>query len=204
MTWQEYQQAVAELYKQTARFGKIEHDVRLPDLDTGGLRQIDVLWTIQDGGHTLRTIVDAKYRKEPLDVKDVEEICSLRGAVGADKAIIVALNGWGDPAEKKAKRLSMDLRILSLVDALDLIVPDKWVMCPKCHLDCIVMDQDGFITSPDQLIIWWLAGQCRHCSHARIHCQDCGTKFYLDMDQRTHCYCGYEWTVDEFGIGIEA
>jgi len=129
---------------------------------------------------------------------------SLRAAVGADKAIIVALSGWGDPAAKKAERLSMDLRILSLEEALDLIVPDKWVMCPKCSLDCIVMDQDGFITSSDQLIIWWLAGQCRHCSHARIYCQDCGTKFYLDLGHRIHCYCGYEWTVDEFGIGIEA
>src|SRR5439155_6888366 len=111
MTWQEYQEAVAKFYEQTGGFGTVERDVRLPDKDTQSPRQIDVLIALSERGHDLRLVIDAKFRKQPLDVKDVEEVHGLCVAVRASKAIIVAANGWTAPAQQKAAALDMDLRI---------------------------------------------------------------------------------------------
>ncbi|MFP3681993.1 hypothetical protein SB725_33425, partial [Pseudomonas sp. SIMBA_041] len=78
-----------------------------------------------------------------IDIKEVESVLALAEAVGANKAIIVAANGWTEPAEKKADHVGCDLRLLSLEEAIDLLVPDKWEMCPSCLRDCIVLEDDG-------------------------------------------------------------
>jgi len=46
-------------------------------------------------------IVDAKFHAVPIDVRDVESVLALADAVGANKAIVVAANGWTEPAKKK-------------------------------------------------------------------------------------------------------
>lgn len=199
MNWQEYQDAVAELYEQAEDFGEIHRDVRIPDKDTGQPRQIDVLLVISAHGHTLNVLIDAKFRKEKLDVKDIEEVLGLAQAVKACKAVIVAANGWTEPAQKKAEAASLDLRVLTIDDALELIVPDKWEMCPECQEDCIVMDQDG-ITGLGGGWFWWLAGQCRKCRTGFAWCQDCGEQMYLAVGEEHDCGCGHTWKVQKDGI----
>jgi len=201
MNWQEYQTAVALLYEQAEGFGKVQRNVRIPDRDTGSMRQIDVLITLTERGHDLQILVDAKFRKESLDVKDVEEVSALAVAVRASKAIIVAANGWTEPARRKACSLDMDLRLLPLEEALDLIVPDKWQMCTQCEEDCIVLDQDG-MQEHRGLWLWWLAGQCRHCHAALVHCQDCGTLFEIPLGGEYSCYCGHRWSATKEGVFI--
>lgn len=63
MTWQEYQQAVGELYEQLDDLGTVMRDVRIPDKITGQLRQIDVLVEIEAYEHTLQIVIDAKFQK---------------------------------------------------------------------------------------------------------------------------------------------
>ncbi len=87
--WQEYQEAVGELYEQLDNLGTVHRSVTIPDKVTGQPRQIDVLVEIQAYGHTLRMIVDAKFHAEKLDVKDVEEVLALSNAVGGSKTVIV-------------------------------------------------------------------------------------------------------------------
>ncbi len=202
MTWQEYQAAVAELYEQAEDIGEVQRDVRIPDKDTGQLRQIDVLLGVTAHGHTLNVVIDAKYRKEKLDVKDVEEVLALAQAVKACKAVIVAANGWTDPALRKADACSVDLIVLSTEKALDLIVVDKWEMCPSCRVDCIVLDQDGMTDLGGRRILWWLAGQCRHCQCGFAWCQDCGERFHLVVDESHRCGCGHTWSVSAEGIRL--
>ncbi len=202
MTWQEYQEAVACLYEQLEGFGEVKRDVRLPDIVTGQSRQIDVLIELKERGHTLRMVIDAKFHSSPLDVKDIEEVAALANAVGSNKAIIVAANGFTAPATVKAEFLQCDVRILSLEEALDLIVPDKWKMCPFCNSDCIVLDQDGIVPFDGGGWFWWLAGQCRECKSGRVHCQDCGEKFYIKFGESANCGCGHEWFATADGISI--
>ena len=202
MTWQEYQEAVAVLYEQTDGFGNVSRNVMVPDKITGQTRQIDVLIEINAKGHTLKMIVDAKFHAVPIDVREVESVLALKDAVGANKAIVVAANGWTVPAKRKADHVGCSLELLSVEDALDLIVPDKWKMCPSCGADCIVLDQEGAVTFEGGSWFWWLAGQCRGCSCARIHCQDCGTKGYLYLGQSTICACGHRWASTDKGVTI--
>jgi len=202
MTWQEYQEAVAVLYEQTDGFGDVSRNVMVPDKITGQARQIDVLIEINARGHSLKMIVDAKFHASPIDVRDLESVLALADAVGANKAIVVAANGWTEPAKKKADHVGCSLELLSIEDALDLIVPDKWKMCPSCGVDCIVLDQEGAVTFEGGSWFWWLAGQCRGCHCARIHCQDCGTKAYIGLDHSTICGCGHLWASTDKGVTI--
>jgi len=202
MTWQEYQEAVAEFYEQIDDFGNVRRNVMVPDKITGQPRQIDVLIEIEAKGHSLKMIVDAKFHAVPIDVREVESVLALADAVGANKAIIVAANGWTEPAKKKADHVGCGLEFLSVEDAFDLIVPDKWMMCPSCDADCIVLDQEGAVTINEGAWFWWLAGQCRGCKCARIHCQDCGTKAFVELHSSIVCGCGHRWSSTDDGVTI--
>lgn len=200
MKWQEYQEAVAVLYEQLDGFGTIHRNVYLPDIVTGQPRQVDVMIDMTERGHSLRMLIDAKFHSTPLDVKDVEEVEALSKAVGAHKTIIVAANGFTSPAKAKARFIQCDLITLSLEEALDLIIPDKWKMCPVCNADCIVLDQDGMTQFDDGSMFWWLSGQCRGCKCGRVHCQHCGQKIHIEIDKTQVCGCGHEWHSTDEGV----
>lgn len=193
MTWQEYQEAVAVLYEQLEGVGAVLRDQRIPDRITGQPRQIDTLLTLEAKGHKLSIVIDAKFHSDPIDVKTVEEVAALASSVGACKSVIVASNGWTEPAIKKAEHLTCDLRLLSLDDALELIVPDKWMLCPQCEHDCIVLDQANAAGGPSGGWIWWLAGACRECRALLVWCQDCGEQFLLKKRESLTCDCNYHW-----------
>jgi hypothetical protein len=197
MTWQEYQEAVSVLYEQLEGVGTVLRNQRIPDRVTGQPRQIDTLLILETKGHKISIVIDAKFHSEPIDVKTVEEVAALADAIGSSKSVIVAMNGWTEPAAKKAEFLSCDLRLLTLDDALDLIVPDKWMLCPNCERDCVVLDQTNIVPASSGLLIWWLAGACRECRFLIAWCQDCGTQYHLKNGESVKCYCGHVWDNDD-------
>jgi len=202
MRWQEYQDAVGELYEQMNEFGIVKKNITIPDKVTGQARQVDVWWEMNLGSHTFKILIDAKKRKEKIDVKDVEEILMLSDAVNADKAIIVTNNEWTKPAETKANHVGLDLRILTIDEATDLVVPEKWQMCSECEEDCIVMDEDG-ITEYQGLYLWWIGGKCRSCNSLLINCQDCGLLGISNEKDLWKCYCGHTWKPENKGVSIK-
>ncbi|WP_158545015.1 restriction endonuclease [Dyella monticola] len=202
MKWQEYQEAVAVLYEQADGFGNVKRNVMVPDKITGQPRQIDVLIEIEAKGHSLKLLVDAKFHADPIDVKQIESVLALADAVGANKAIIVAANGWTEPAEKKADHTGCDLRLLSLEEAIDILIPDKWEMCPSCLHDCIVLDDDGALITADGLLFWWLAGQCRECKYAFAWCQECGIYTDIPFGDSATCTCGHLWENKSDGVNL--
>jgi hypothetical protein len=202
MDWQEYQEATAQLYEQAEGLGEVLRNVYLPDRITGQKRQIDVLVEIKAKGHPLRMVIDAKYRKDRIDVKDVEEALALTAAVGANKCILVVANGWTKPAEEKARFFGADLVLLDMEDALDLVVADKWEVCPKCQEDCIVLEHEGFIEYPDGTTSVYIGGQCRRCRLAYFWCWCCGWQDYLDPGESHICDCGHEWITAADGLDV--
>lgn len=202
MTWQEYQEAVAVLYEEAEGIGEVRRNIMVPDRITGQNRQVDALLVVETKGHLLQILIDAKFHSEPLDVRDVESVAALAGAVGACSSIIVALNGWTEPASLKAKHLGCDLRLLTLDDALGYIVADKWMICPACDKDCVVMDQDGYVQFDYGGIVWWIAGACRKCRHMLVWCQDCGAKFGVANGDSVVCGCSYQWSNKDGILGI--
>lgn len=192
---------MAQLYEQLDNLGAVQQSVTIPDKVTGQPRQIDVLIEIKAYGQILRLVVDAKFHSEKIDVKDVEEVLALADSVRASQAVIVAANGWTEPASKKAEFQNCTLRLLSLEDALDLHVPDKWEMCPNCKKDCIVLDMDG-ITEYGSGWLWWLAGKCRDCKYGFVWCQDCGVNLELPFNKEVVCGCGHGWRSSDEGLII--
>ncbi|MBK8109938.1 MAG: hypothetical protein IPK46_06180 [Saprospiraceae bacterium] len=85
MNWQEYQEAVGILCEQMAEFGVVSKNITIPDKVTGQPRQIDVWWEMRLENHTFKILIDAKKRKDKIDVKDVEEIIMLAQAVKLTK-----------------------------------------------------------------------------------------------------------------------
>jgi len=192
MKWQEYQEAVGELYVQMEGIGQVQKNITIPDRVTGQPRQVDVWLGISVKGHSIGILIDAKYRKDVIDVKDVEEVASLAQAVGANKCVLVALNGWTKPAAVKAQSLGLDLRILTLDEALDLVVSDKWVICPSCENDCVIMEFSGG-TVVDEMWSLITAGKCRECKSVLIHCWSCGEHILLESKDKVKCGCGHWW-----------
>lgn len=192
MNWQEYQDAVGELYLQMDGIGKVSKSITLPDKITNQPRQVDVWLEIEAKSHKIGVLIDAKYRKDKVDVKDIEEVLSLGTAVGASKCVLVALNGWTAPAQIKAHAVGLDLKLVTLNQALDLIVPNKWFVCPECESDCVVIDCQGSMVVGN---MWSLltAGRCRECLLAGVNCWACGDQMLIKLREQTKCDCGYLW-----------
>lgn len=201
MKWQEYQEAVGQLFEQMSEFGVVKKNITIPDRVTGQARQVDVWWEMKVGEHSFKILIDAKKRKDKIDVKDVEEIMMLAQSVNADKAIIVTNNLWTKPAEKRANFDRMDLRILTIDEATDLVVEDKWLMCQVCEDDCVIMDRDGFFLI-DDLVNWWLGGKCRSCNSVYVNCQPCGGKGIINETTEYICNCSFKWKLNEENIEV--
>jgi len=192
MKWQEYQEAVGRLYEEMGTFGVVKKNITIPDKVTGQPRQVDVWWEMQIGNHIFKVLIDAKKRNCKIDVKDVEEIVALAKAVNADKAIIVTNGEWTLPAKVYANFEGLDLQVLTIDEATDLIVEDKWKMCTVCNDDCVVMDSDGYFEI-EGLINWWIGGTCRSCKSMYIHCQDCGQRGIISSGKNWQCRCPLLW-----------
>ena len=202
MDWREYEEAVAMLYEQAEGIGTVTRNARVADSTTGQLRQIDVLVTLTERGHSLAIVIDAKFRASKVDVREIESVRSLATAVNASKAVVVAANGWTRPAERKAAASGIDLQLLTLDEALDLLVPDKWSLCPTCLRDCIVLDHDGALDM-EGLWLWWLAGRCRSCGSGFAWCQECGAYLHIPAGSTELCTCGHRWLVTRVGMEIQ-
>jgi len=201
MDWQEYEEAVARMYEQAEGLGEIRRNVFFPDRVSGEPRQIDVALVIEAKGHEILVIVDAKFRKEKLDVKDIEGVLALADAVGANKSIVVAANGWTRPAELKARFVGLDLVLLDVESALDLMVEDKWELCPGCERDCIVLEFTGaLILSGLYAVV--LAGQCRECRLGWVWCWDCGVHLHVPVGTEQCCACDHAWRVAKEGVFV--
>lgn len=204
MTWQEYQLATSKFYEKIESFGKITHNVQIPDRLTGQNRQIDVWAEFNVGDHTITMLIDAKYRKSKLDIKDVEEVESLGRAVRANKIAIMTSCGWSEPAEKYAKLSSIDLRIMTPEQALDLIIEDKWFMCYHCEDECVVMDSDGVLFQEDSgLFFIWYSGKCRNCKDIYFYCPACGDRKILEEKDKYKCYCKHTWKKENDELHIK-
>lgn len=74
MKWQDYQEAVGKLYEQMSDFGVVKKNITIPDKVTGQLRQVDVWWEIEFGGHTVKILIDAKKGKIKLMLKTLKRL----------------------------------------------------------------------------------------------------------------------------------
>jgi Restriction endonuclease len=201
MDWKEYQDAVARLYEQADGIGHVRKNISIADRVTGQSRQVDVLIELDAKGHRVTILIDAKFHKDRVDVKTVEEVAGLATAVCANKTVIVCANGWTKPAEKFAAFSGIDLELMTVEDAVELLDPEKWQLCPICENDCIVMNQNGALII-DELLFWWIAGQCRQCKTGAAWCQECGQQLLVPLSSCKDCSCGRTWATTDAGMTL--
>jgi len=116
MDWREFESEVEQYFREEYPNAHIARNVKVPGIHSGVLRQIDVLIEQQLCDMPFRIVVDAKYRAEKLDVKDIEEFLGLAQDVQANKAILVSLSGYTDAAITRASKADLLLDVLNFDD----------------------------------------------------------------------------------------
>jgi hypothetical protein len=100
---------IADIQQQLAPGSEVTHDVRLAGVDSGAMRQIDVLVRHHVGQYEILIVVDCKDYAQPVDVKGVEEFSGLLRDVRAHQGSIVCPKGFTRSARKLAKHLNIAL-----------------------------------------------------------------------------------------------
>lgn len=118
MDWREYQRIIGDMYTEAEGIGVRQRSITVPDGVTGRPREVDAWLEIETKGHTLVVLIDVKFRKDRIEVKDVEGVLALTDAVGAHPSVLEAANGWTSPAERKAAASRIDPRLVTVEDAL--------------------------------------------------------------------------------------
>lgn len=124
---------------------------RLPDRDTGELREVDVSIRMRTGSVDLLMIAECRDRRGRQDSRWIEELSEKRVSVGADKVLAVARGGFTRPAERKARARLIECRRLdsltpeSVLQTLRLIGFD--LIKPRSHL----LDVHVCLASPEAL-----------------------------------------------------
>ena len=157
MTWQDYENAVFSFAQLLFSKGKVTKNVRIPDVNTDGSRQVDVLVEIEEYGANIKILFDAKKSARKLDVTYIEAIRSMADSVGADVAIIVSSNGFYDNAIIKANALRVRTFHLSEDNAKGMLEFD-WKLCPDCLSETVWVDQVALGVGVN-----FFSGTCKNC-----------------------------------------
>lgn len=195
MTWQQYQTAVFEYYRERGNSVTIEHDVYLRDIFTGSLRQIDTLVRVNGADHQILIIVDAKHYNRAIDVNHVDSVDALTKAVGGNKAVIVASNGWSSPAARKAHYLNLELLSLTESEAYEYLGEAILEDCPFCRKPVLEKDWQDYWLDADNFVTL-TEFQCSNtgCSYRGHRCEDCSDDLSFSDDvSKLFCSCGHLW-----------
>ncbi len=118
--WKKFEKLVAVIQRELTPDASVATNTFLLGRRSQTQRQVDILIERRVAQFDLRIAIDCKDHKDPVDVKDVEEVIGLIDDVGANKGAIVAANGFTAAAKKRGADAGLDL--YRLVDVAD----HKW------------------------------------------------------------------------------
>jgi hypothetical protein len=110
-----FENLVAKIEKAFAGSAEVKQNDYLLDFTTGEKRQVDITIRSKVVEYLILIIVECRDHKKPVGSGYVEEICTKRDCVKANKAVIVSSSGFSKPAIRKAKNFGITL--LNLEDA---------------------------------------------------------------------------------------
>jgi hypothetical protein len=110
------ERAVAVLEKFLAPDAFVEHNIRLPELVTGTLRQCDVVIRAGKAPRQTLTIVEAQDRGRNVELSDYEGWCQKREKLGAQHLICVSTNGFPTSVQRDAALRGDTIRLMTLLE----------------------------------------------------------------------------------------
>jgi hypothetical protein len=100
----QFEEAVYAFFRGLDAQAVVRFDHRVPDRDTGSLRQVDVWVEYRVMGHfPITVLVSCKDHSRPLDIGEVETFLAERNSVGASLGVIYSRSGFTQQAIAKAK-----------------------------------------------------------------------------------------------------
>ncbi|RZB31396.1 MAG: hypothetical protein AEth_00726 [Candidatus Argoarchaeum ethanivorans] len=110
-----FENLVAKIEKAFAGPAEVKQNDYLLDFTTGKKRQVDITIRSKVAEYLILIIVECRDHKKPVGSGYIEEICTKRDCVRADKTVIVSSSGFSKPAIQKAKNFGITL--LNIEDA---------------------------------------------------------------------------------------
>jgi len=135
--WKQFETAVASFIAALDSSAVVTHDVMLPDLDTGKLRQRDV-WIetkVCDHFH-LKILVSCKRYKNKLNQQHIDAFVGELLSSGAQKGVIYSYSGFTKPALDKARVKGISccrLYTNEVLDLPELLLFDAYLLTPAAH-----------------------------------------------------------------------
>lgn len=195
-TWRAYERLVAKLtadeYDSNTSLTVIPN-ARITGFISKRKRQIDVLIDYRyDTDLTRRVIIDAKQRKRPVDIKEVEMFEGLMKDVNAKRGILVCSNGHTASALRRAQQ-HIGIKLLAADDAENLDL-NSWDPCrnPKCSSGLVLWDATPGIFH-DGTVTVQAIGKCDECGQFHVWCWGCGNKKALGKEVDWQCACKDKW-----------
>lgn len=101
----DFEEAVSSFYRELDPNAQVLFDHRVPDRDTGKMRQVDV-WVVCQalGNITLRVLISCKDHDRALDIGEVEQFASEIQSTGATNGVLYGRSGFTKGALEKARK----------------------------------------------------------------------------------------------------
>lgn len=137
--------------------------------------------------------VDAKDRKRPVDIKEVESFEGMMKDVGAQRGFIICSNGHTKAAKRRAQdHIGIKLITAEQIDDFDI---NSWDHCG--HSDCsrglVLWDATPGIILDGGPVTVQATGKCDECGKFHVWCWGCGKKEALDAETEWQCDCKGPW-----------
>jgi hypothetical protein len=146
--WRLYERLAAAIEAEGAGIdGSVTLNARVRGSVSGRWRQVDMLMdTRWEDGAGRRVIFDAKMRRQPVDINDVESFEGMMRDCSAKHGVIICSSGWTAGAERRAQD-AITIKLLTIEEA------DKWSPhFTPCMGKCD--DRRGLKVGQHGLVLW--------------------------------------------------
>jgi hypothetical protein len=192
--WRQFERIVAQLTSEEYDDNfTIIPNARITGLISKRKRQIDVLVDCRyESDLHRRIIVDAKLRKRPIDIKEVESFEGLMKDVNAKRGFIVCSNGHTKAALRRAQEhIGIKLITTEQIDQFNL---NSWDRClsEDCSDGLVLWDATPGIFI-NGLVSVQATGKCDECGKFHVWCWDCGIRYCIENESELQCSCAGPW-----------
>lgn len=156
-------------------------------------RQIDVLVDCRfDTNLSRRVIFDAKCRKRPVDIKEIEAFEGLMKDVSAKRGIIVCSNGYTAAALRRAQE-HIGIKLLP-EEEIEQFNIGSWDYCKNeyCSNGLVLWDAYPSIILNGTVFVQG-SGKCDECGRFHVWCWSCGHRYSINYESELQCLCKGPW-----------